>query len=176
MSTSLLLVSGCGVLLALLAVTAVVFFRVLRAGTGIEESTTVVRLAPMERLLSSADFDFLASEPGFRPGMKKRLRAQRVATFQSYLSQVKVEFHQLHRQLRLLTLQAGVDSPELAKALVEQRVQFSLRLMQVEYRLFLFRFGMAPVNVQGIATVIEQMREQVAQLHFSVALPSASAA
>lgn len=123
-----------------------------------------MRLQPALRLFSDADFEYLSSQPGFRPEMARRLRAERAKVFAAYLKQMGREFERLHRSLRVLTLDAGADRPEVSRALLEQQVLFSLYMAKARVRLAFFRLGVKPVETQGLVDILDQMRAQVGQL------------
>lgn len=133
-----------------------------------------LNLRPMERLLREDDFAYLASLPGYKPEVGERLRARRVAVFRGYLSQVETEFHRLHLALRLLSLTSGQDRPELARLLLEQRILFSYRMLQVRLRLTLFGFGVRPVGTGDIVRTVEILRDQIATLQPAIANASAA--
>ncbi len=171
MVPSAIVLTAAGSLLTLLALSAFVFNRMLRPGTSnvVATGNSPLNLAPMERLLASDDFEFLKRQPGFRPEMLTHLRSKRASLFQSYLNGVELEFHRLHSQLRLLVLESGIDNPVISRTLVEQRMLFSVRMVQVRFRLMLFRVGFQGFQTNGLVDVILQLREQVSQLQ--VAMP-----
>ncbi|MBI4908870.1 MAG: hypothetical protein HY820_34940 [Acidobacteria bacterium] len=172
-NSALVFVAG-GVLVVLLAISAYIFHRMLRPGPGtpnvVATSASSLNLAPMQRLLASEDFEFLQRQPGFHPEMLTRLRAQRASLFSAYLGSVQLEFHRLHSQLRHLVVQSGIDNPMVTRSLLQQRMLFSVRLVQVRYRLFLFRLGFDGLDTSSVTEAIRQLREQVAQLQ--VAMPA----
>jgi hypothetical protein len=138
-------------------------------------SYSPVRLAPMQRLLASEDFEYLKSQPGYKPEIASQLRARRVTVFKKYLGSMSTEFNQLHRTLRVLTLHAPSDRSEITKLLLEQRILFSVRMMQVDVRLTFYAFGMKPVDVSGLVQSIDAMRQQVRQMSISMEFsPSAA--
>ena len=139
-------------------------------------SRTPIRFRPMGRLLNEADFEFLAKQPGYRPEIGRQLRVRRVALFQTYLNHLAVEFHDLHRKLRILSLYSPVDRADLSRLLVEQRLLFGFRMFEIRLRLLFFRFGMKPVDVSGMVEVVESMRQQVAEMSAGLAAPATGAA
>ena len=134
-----------------------------------------VRLAPMQRLLATDDFEYLKSQPGYKPEIASQLRAQRVTTFKKYLGSMTAEFNHLHRALRVLTLHAPTDRSEINRLLLEQRILFSVRVLQVRVRLTFYALGMKPVDVSGLVQSIDAMRQQVRQMSASMEFsPSAA--
>ncbi|MBI3684359.1 MAG: hypothetical protein HY235_28635 [Acidobacteria bacterium] len=134
-----------------------------------------LRYRPMTRLLKEMDFQFLASQPGYRPDIAARLRTRRIAIFRSYLESLTKEFDHLHRALRLLTLYADHDRSEVAKVLLEQRFQFTLRMIEVRMRLAFFWLGIRPIDVSGLVETVEALRGQVRQLSAPLAVQPAMA-
>ena len=59
------------------------------------DSFSVKSYAPMERLLEKSDWAFLASQPGYRPEIGKRLMSQRRKIFRAYLRLLVRDFNQL---------------------------------------------------------------------------------
>lgn len=123
-----------------------------------------MRMRPALRLFSDADFDYLARQPGYRPEMGRKLREERAKVFGAYLKQMSREFERLHRSLRVLTLHAGSDRPEVSRALLEQQMLFSLYMAKARVRLAFFRVGVKPVETQGLVDILDQMRTQVGEL------------
>lgn len=134
---------------------------------------TPIRLRPIARLLSEADFDFLSQQPGYRPEIGRELRRKRLALFRAYLAHMKAEFHLLHQKLRLLALYSPTDRSDLSRLLLEQRMLFGYRMMQVELRLLFFQFGMKPADVSGLVEMVEGMRRQVSELSAGFAIETA---
>lgn len=126
---------------------------------------------PMERLLRESDFQFLAAQPGYHPQIGRQLRAHRVRIMRKYVDQVSVEFRRLHLSLRLLTLHAGHDNPEIARELLLQRILFHRRMVEVRIRLALFGFGLEPIHVGGLVRMVDQLRSHVDSLSRSALAP-----
>lgn len=119
---------------------------------------------PMERLLSEDDIRFLRRQPGYVPGMERALRAQRRRIFRAYLRDLGRDFNRLHLTLRLLVLQSTEDHPELAKALVKQKLIFFTALTAVHLRLQLRAWGIGSVDVRGLVEMLEQLRAELQRL------------
>jgi hypothetical protein len=127
-----------------------------------------VRFGPMQRLLRDDDFVFLSSQPGYRRDIAAGLRARRIALYRRYIALLSDEFNRLHKALRLLTLYAETDRAETSRILVEQRILFTCRLLQVHLRLALFRFGVKPLDVSSLVATVDSMRASVQQLSASL--------
>ena len=108
------------------------------------------RFHPMERLLSRADFDFLAAQPGYHPRIGRRLRAGRRRIFRSYLRSMRREFLTLHATARQAAALSREDRPDLMAVLAKQRVIFSLAMVAVHVRLSLDGLGLGRPDVSGL--------------------------
>lgn len=108
------------------------------------------RFRPMERLLSRADFDFLAAQPGYHPRIGRRLRAERRRIFRSYLRSMRREFLTLHATARQVAVESCEDRPDLMAMLAKQRVIFSVAMLAVQIRLALDTLGLGAPDVSGL--------------------------
>lgn len=133
------------------------------------ESFSVSKYRPMERLLSEQDIRFLRAQPGYRPGMARRLRAERRRIFRAYLKGLARDFGRLHQAARVLVLHAPRDRSDVAAALAWQRLVFLGALAAVHFRLLLHTFGLGPVDVRSLVDVLESTRLQVRELALPVA-------
>lgn len=168
MSTELVFGLAGAVSASVLVVLGILAARLISPGAPLAFHTddlgASLRYRPMLRLLDEEDLRFLSRQPGFSPKMAAALRSQRLAMFRRYLRQMKADFHRLHHTLRLLTLAADQDRPEVSRALLEQRLLFSWRMCQVECRLAFYWLGVKPVDVGGLVQTIEQLQGHVSQL------------
>src|SRR6266481_8955719 len=64
---------------------------------------------PMERLLDKRDFRVLASQPGYRPYIGRRLRRQRHGIFQAYLGGMIGDFQRLLNTARHVIVYSPSD-------------------------------------------------------------------
>lgn len=117
--------------------------------------------APMERLLDRSDLAFLASQPGYRPEIGKRLLAERRKIFRGYLRLLVRDFNQLIGLGKLMVVYAERDRGELANTLWRQQVRFYLVVCTVQCKLALYPFGWPAVNVQPLLEALAAMRQQI---------------
>jgi hypothetical protein len=130
---------------------------------------------PMERLLDEDDIKFLKEQPGYEPGLERRLRADRLRIFRMYLRNLGRDFNRLHYALRLIVLHATEDSPELAKTLIKQKIVFLMSFAAVHIRLELYRFGLSGVDVRGLISTLDAMQQELHAMMSSPAMsPSAA--
>jgi hypothetical protein len=116
---------------------------------------------PMLRLLSEADYTFLASQPGITNETIRQLRRDRRRIFRAYLRNLVRDFHRLHLAARMSLIYSSQDRPELARTLLQQRVNFAGAVLEVEYRLVLHTFGVGAVDVSKLLGALEGMRMNV---------------
>jgi hypothetical protein len=122
------------------------------------DTLSVERYRPMLRLLDQGDLSFLKSQPGFKPGMASRLRRQRCNIFRGYLRNLAADFGRTCSALKLVMLHSENDRPDLAAALLRAQTAFACGLLQVEFRLALYRLGLASVDVTGLVKLFDVMQ------------------
>src|SRR3954447_11105757 len=103
------------------------------------------RYRPMLRLLDEKEFRFLRAQKGFSPALEKRLRCQRVETFLGYLHMLEADFKRVCLALKVMLLQSDSDRPDLAWALLQRQMTFAFGMLLLQFRLILFRGGIATV-------------------------------
>jgi hypothetical protein len=128
------------------------------------DELSVERYRPMVRLLSEDDMRFVASQPGFTPKMAREFRAQRYKIVCSYLGWLQADFERVCTALRVLMLQSQHDRPDLAMVLMRQRAMFVAGMAAVRFRLILYRWGIAGVDVNLVMSVFDSLRLELRQL------------
>ena len=122
------------------------------------ENFSVSKYRPMERLLSEEDFEFLVSQEGYEPKIGKRLRSERRKIFRRYLRLIRRDFQRLEAAVRLFMVDSAEDQPELAKALLKQRLYFTCAIWSVEVRLTLHWLGIGTVDIRQLVGALDVMR------------------
>jgi hypothetical protein len=117
--------------------------------------------APMERLLDSSDFQFLAAQPGHRPEITKVLLAERRKIFGEYLHLLIGDFNQLHFLAKLMLVHSAEDRPELARELFRQQLRFYAAVSFVRCKVALYPLGWTAVDVPKLLHSLQQMRNQL---------------
>jgi len=133
------------------------------------DSFSVKSYAPMERLLQKSDLDFLASQPGYRPEIGKRLMRERRKIFRSYLRLLVRDFHQLIRIGKFMVVYSNRDQREFARSLRRQQATFYARVGALQLQLALYPLGWKSVvwpsvDVHGLLTALGDMQTIVQQL------------
>jgi hypothetical protein len=125
---------------------------------------SVKSYAPMERLLDSNDLAFLASQPGYRPEIGKRLMAERRKIFRAYLRLLVRDFNQLIGIGKLMVVYSNLDQHEFARSLGRQQVQFYARICALQVQLALHPLGWTSVDARDLLAALGDMRTKVRQM------------
>ena len=129
------------------------------------QDLSAVRYRPMERLLSTEDLDFLASQPGYTRQMARRLRSERRKAFRGYLRCMKRDFNRVTLAIQMLMINSMVDRPDLAGILVKQKAAFQMGLLAVEWRLAMHACGWdRMVDVRDLVGALDALGNELRQL------------
>jgi hypothetical protein len=162
---------GVAVLLILVLALAVLLAR--RIGSGSESlpvttewlsDLSEARYRPMLRLLDETDIRFLRTQKSFTPAMEKKLRTQRVEAFRGYLHMLESDFKRVCLALKVMMVQSDRDRPDLASALIHRQLTFACALLHVQFRLVLFRWGIAGVDASDLIRMFDGMRLELKML------------
>jgi hypothetical protein len=165
--------SGLSIVLAVVILTAlsIALFRRLASRLDAEACTaewldnfSTGDYAPMQRLLDDKDFEFLASQPGYRPEIAKQLRSERRQVLGGYLQLLTRDFNQLHAMAKLMLVYSQEDRPDFGKALLWQQITFYYAVTAVRCRLTLMPLGWSAPEVGKLIQPIESMRVQLQQM------------
>lgn len=121
------------------------------------EGFSVSSYGPMYRLLEEEDVEFLRSQPGYEPGLERKLRKQRVRIFRGYLRSLGRDFNALHRAARTLVAHAPEDQPELASQLFRQGLTFWSRMAMVQVEVVLYAWNLQS-TVRSAQNLVEAAR------------------
>lgn len=123
---------------------------------------SIEKYRPMLRLLADDDYDFLAMQAGQTMSTIRQLRRERRRIFRAYLRSLTSDFQRLHLAGRMLLVYSKEERPELAQKLVEQRIHFTLTILNVHFRLVLHTLGIGKVEVRGLLGSLDALRMEVA--------------
>ncbi|MGO9094580.1 MAG: hypothetical protein ACLQGV_05100 [Bryobacteraceae bacterium] len=124
---------------------------------------SIARYRPMERLFVEEDYDFLSEQPGFHPGIFRKLQAERRRVFRHYLRCLRRDFDRLSAGAKLVLVHSAEDRPDLATTLLKQRWLFNYAMAVVQVRLVLQTMGIGRVDVHRLVSPLEAMRSQLRQ-------------
>lgn len=176
-SMNFVLVFAAFACLAAVAVLAFLFRRLIAGPKSLPVSVdwiddlSISRYRPMERLLSQADYRFLAGQPGFDKKMLRSIRSERRRVFRGYLACLCRDFSLVLAALRLMMMYSARDRGDLARILYKQQALFAVGMLEVEWRLAVHACGLGTVDVGGLVSVMELMRLELRQM-----IPADSAA
>jgi hypothetical protein len=128
------------------------------------DSFSLESYAPMERLLGKDDIRFLATQPGYRPEIARRLMAERRRIFVAYLGHLAKDFNQLVRIGKLMIVYSTQDRQEFARRLWRQQIRFYAGVYLVRLELALYPLGWRGVDARGLVAAVTAMRDQVVLL------------
>jgi hypothetical protein len=119
---------------------------------------------PMLRLLEESDFRFLRTQKGYTPALENRLRCRRMESFLEYLNMLESDFKRVCLALKVVMVQSESDRPDLASALIHRQLTFAFCMLLIQFRLILFRCGIAGVDATGIVNLFDGMRLELKTL------------
>ncbi|HUA61322.1 MAG TPA: hypothetical protein VML19_21350 [Verrucomicrobiae bacterium] len=122
------------------------------------------RYRPMLRLLNEDDLAFLRAQPGYRPSMAAKLRAQRCQIFRTYLRSLDSDFKLLCAAIKTLIVQSHQDRPDLARALFRSQFRFAAGMWSARFKILFYRLGLASVDATGLVTIFDVTRARLRDL------------
>ena len=155
---------------ALLLATLSYFFvrRLTAPGVGHDDIQRIENFSldsyrPMGRLLDEQDLEFLRAQPGYVPGLDRKLRSQRCAIYRAYLRSLSKDFGALHRAARTIVANASEDQPELSTQLFRQGVRFWIGMSVIHCKLTLYSLNLYPssISAEGLVNAIANMQTQM---------------
>lgn len=115
------------------------------------------RYRPMLRLLSDDDLALVSSNNK----LLKNLKARRRDLFRGYLRCLTRDYAHLLAGVRQAMVDSGIDRPDLARALLMNRILFAMAICKIEVRLALHATGACTVDISGLVDALETLRVQV---------------
>ena len=128
---------------------------------------SLARYQPLASLLAEDDFKFLASLPGYRPEIGKKLRSQRRRIFRQYLQELTADFRSLHAAAREMAADSPEQHSELVGILMRQQLTFWRAMAGIELRLaadWMGLNGSGKIDARGLLEGIEAMRLDLSRL------------
>ena len=122
--------------------------------------------APLFRLFSAEDEQFLRSQAGFREEIYLNHRRQRALVCKKYLRNLSKDFQALHRSARILAAHAPAGYEDLGLALMKQSAVF-----WISYGAVYARVSVEPIlptrgaiNLDRLVSITGWMQEQLQSL------------
>ncbi len=119
---------------------------------------------PMLRLLRENDYSFLAAQPGYAPGISRRLRKERTGVLRMYLRQLAGDFHRLARIADLMLVHSGVDRPEMADEIWRVRITFYGAMFRAHLLVNLGGFPAGRLKAADLLSPLDAMFQAVTPL------------
>jgi len=137
--------------------------RVKANHSGLAEDVNPDRYIPMLRLLAGYEDEPLAGPMG----------AENRARIRAWLNAFANDYGLLLAELRLAMVQSNEDRPDLAKALVLNRLSFAIALCRLDLRLRLLSVGLGGVEefrteTEGLTQTLRQLRGQLYRVESAV--------
>jgi hypothetical protein len=133
-----------------------------------DESLTT-RYRPMERLLRESEWEYLQNQPGFSPARLRTVKAERRKLFRGYLRSLSSDFAVVCQLLRIVMVQSSVARPDLAVALGKFRLQYSVALIKIEFRLMAHALGISSIQID-VSNLVRSLDELGTQLRLATTL------
>ena len=125
------------------------------------ERFSIETYRPMERLFDEADFEFLASQPGYDPSIARKLRAERRRIFRGYLRCLIGDFNELVHLAQLATVHSSEDRPDLASAIFRVRLNFFWNVAAAEVRLALAPLPLGSIHAERLIGCVTSLRDDL---------------
>lgn len=120
-----------------------------------------------DSLLSNDDFDFLASLPGYKPEIGKKLRQHHERILRLYLRELAREFRSVHAEAREIVATAGEEHAPTVGLLMRQQLVFWQAMVRIELSFAVPGFGAGRWN-KARAAALGGALEAIAALRAAV--------
>jgi hypothetical protein len=128
------------------------------------DELSVERYRPMLRLLDTEDLKFMRSQPGYSPATAAQIRRQRCQIFRGYLRTLSSDFNRVCMAVKVLMIQSQHDRPDLAAVLLRNQMMFAAGMLFVRFRVSLYQWGVAGVEVASLVKIFDTMRLELRSL------------
>ena len=155
-------VLGGAVIVLTIVLVRLLLYRRFESGAPAVEEFSLLRYQPMTRLTSEEDFEFLASQLGYRKEIGARLRRERRRIFRIYLGALAADFRSLHAAARKMAADSPERHADLVGLLVNFQVAFWGRMVLVELRLMMPNARLPKLDIDSLLQPMESL-----QLHMA---------
>jgi hypothetical protein len=133
-------------------------------GEQADSEFSLTRYAPMARLLSHDDVEFLKTQPGYTPEIGRRFVQQRRQMLRLYLRQLTADFERLHERARVIAASLPADESALVASLMRQQLRFWYEMTALRLSLSLAWTGIRSVVVSGLVNAVAAMQAEVSRM------------
>jgi len=128
------------------------------------------KYAPMGRLLSQEDVEFLRSQPGFGREAERRFRRERARVFRAYCRSMRHDFSLVIAAARVIAA-SGQGPQDVSGDLMALNVTFQRTLWKANFAVLLFEYGWTPAVVSASPAVdaLSRLRQRLDLVSFAAA-------
>jgi hypothetical protein len=126
------------------------------------------RYAPVLRLLSESEFEYLASLEGCDRQLRAEFRRNRVRLMRQYLREMAEDFNRLQAVGQLM-VESGAAGREMREQLFAHKVQFTRALWRIRLQAIGFQFGISRVDAKSLLGSLDGLNAAVRAQSFSAA-------
>jgi hypothetical protein len=116
---------------------------------------------PLTRILDPRELEACRTLAGLSPRDFSRFRASRIAAFQAYLNEMRLDFNRVEFKLRYYMLAATECEAELVVRLNQIKRGFQVQMLRVRLQLLLFQLGWATVDVGPLVDLLTEMQQSL---------------
>lgn len=116
---------------------------------------------PMTRILDASELEVARELAGERTADFERFRRARIMAFQSYLSDMRLDFHRIEFKMHYLLLSASQQEADLVGKLNSLKAKFRYQLLRIEIKLIFFRLGIGTIEIEPLVLMLQQFEENL---------------
>jgi len=136
--------------------------------TGVESAISLERYGAFPRLMSSADLDFLAAQPGFEPAIRKNLKRAHARATRLYLREMRSDFRRLCRVARAIAATSETDRSDLVTTVHKEQFIFYWRMLGVQTRVALSAAGLPVPALPSLGESLARIQSALQPPRFPV--------
>jgi hypothetical protein len=126
-----------------------------------ESEFSLSRYAPMARLLSEEDVEFLRAQPGYTRAIERKFLSGRRQTLRLYLRQLNADFERLHARARVIAASLPAAESALLGSLMRQQIRFWYEITTIRLSLSLAWTGLRAADVSGLVNAVAAMQAKI---------------
>jgi hypothetical protein len=119
------------------------------------------RYSVLQNLFSPQDFEFLRSQPGYKPELCRRLRADRLKIAESYLRELERDVRMLLAFANRACANSTTAEEDISGFLLKQEIAFIVSLTRIRVQLCLLKTGL--IHQVSFEQFLENLRPLVQQ-------------
>jgi hypothetical protein len=136
--------------------------------TGVGSEISLERYAAFPRLMSSADLEFLAAQPGYEPAIGRNLKRAHARATRLYLREMRADFSRLCRAARAIARTSETDRSDLVTTVHREQFVFYWRMLGVQTRVALSAFGLPVPALPSLAESLARIQSAIEPPRFPI--------